>query len=199
MVNGWDEKFWVSSCFSPPPENNHEKTCVSRDFQYLCRYVRRKGKTMENHNRTTPEEAMARDVEWLLERREEEGWRWTGRQCELVELVYAAAQTGLLLGPRRQPPHGGQAAEGGGRQAALPVAPQPRQRVCPPQGEHGEPVQSPTAHEGTLRLHAGAGRGAAREAVCQRVRRGRRRCLVLLSRCFVHPQPVRLLISVDFC
>ena len=54
---------------------------------------------MENHNETTPEEAMARDVEWLLERREEEGLRWTGRQCELVELVYAAAQTGLLLGP----------------------------------------------------------------------------------------------------
>ncbi|HIZ68947.1 MAG TPA: hypothetical protein H9966_03545 [Candidatus Prevotella avicola] len=52
---------------------------------------------MENHDVMTPEEAMARDVEWLLERREEEGWRWTGRQCELVELVYAAAQTGLLL------------------------------------------------------------------------------------------------------
>lgn len=54
---------------------------------------------MENHDAMTPEEAMARDVEWLLERREEEGWRWTGRQCELVELVYAAAQTGLLLAP----------------------------------------------------------------------------------------------------
>ena len=53
---------------------------------------------MENHNETTPEEAMARDVEWLLERREEEGLRWTGRQCELVELV--TLTRGLVPGMR---------------------------------------------------------------------------------------------------
>ena len=36
MVNGWDEKFWVSSCFSPPLKTTMKKLAYLGEFSYLC-------------------------------------------------------------------------------------------------------------------------------------------------------------------
>lgn len=43
MVNGWDEKFWVSSCFSPPLKTTMKKLAYLGIFHYLCGYVKKKG------------------------------------------------------------------------------------------------------------------------------------------------------------